>query len=208
LGLGWLFANSDFGGAMGGIIVAMLGVMVLFALLRLYGRQREAAAKPMQYAGMGGAAAPTGFGSSSAYAPSNPVASTAPASAPTTIPAGFDVAGFVKQAKINFLKLQEANDQGNVGILHDVCTPEMASALEADIRARHFARQTTEIEGLEASLLEVVTEGAMHYASVSFSGMAREETGGPLIGINEIWHLQKPVSGETGWLLAGIQQVS
>ncbi|MFM9967955.1 MAG: Tim44 domain-containing protein, partial [Burkholderiales bacterium] len=56
LGLGWLLSQGGFGGAMGGVILALLGAMVLFALLRIYSRRNEiknAGAQPMQYAGIG-----------------------------------------------------------------------------------------------------------------------------------------------------------
>ena len=41
--------------------------------------------------------------------------------------------------------------------------------------------------------------------SVRFSGMIREQTGEPE-AFSEIWHLEKPVNGRTGWLISGIQQ--
>jgi predicted lipid-binding transport protein (Tim44 family) len=37
--------------------------------------------------------------------------------------------------------------------------------------------------------------------------MIREETQ-EAAAFQEVWHLQKPVSGQTGWLLAGIQQAA
>jgi predicted lipid-binding transport protein (Tim44 family) len=60
---------------------------------------------------------------------------------------------------------------------------------------------------LDASLIEVVTEGRLHWASVRFSGAIREDAGATATPFEEIWHLQKPMDGSSGWLLAGIQQV-
>ena len=53
----------------------------------------------------------------------------------------------------------------------------------------------------------MLTEGDTHWASVRFSGMIRETPDSQPESFQEIWNLAKPVSGATGWVLAGIQQV-
>lgn len=208
LGLGWLISQGGFGGAMGGVILALLGGLVLFALLRIYSRRNEmarAGAQPMQYAGIGpqGVPAPqpvpgTAFGGGTPQ----------PAAPQPNVPAGFDVAGFVKQAKLNFLRLQEANDRGDLDTLRDVCNDDMFESLKADVLARRGASQHTRIDSLDASLIEVVTEGDRHFASLSFSGTSSDDGNPAAQAFQEIWHLQKPVAGNSGWQLAGIQQVS
>ena len=208
LGLGYLISQ---GGAMGGVILALLGGLVLFALLRVYSR-RNAAAQPMHYAGLGqqaGQTPPASLGTDYGGERAS-VASlqTATQAHQPNVPAGFDIAGFVKQAKINFLRLQEANDRGDLETLRDVCNDEMFANLHADIAARKNAAQHTEIVALDATLIEVVTEADKHLASLSFSGSSREDAGAAPEQFQEIWHLQKPVSGGSGWQLAGIQQVS
>ncbi len=55
-------------------------------------------------------------------------------------------------------------------------------------------------------MLEVVTEGREHWASVRYTGMLREDGASQPTAIDEIWNLTKPVDGSSGWLLAGIQQ--
>ena len=60
---------------------------------------------------------------------------------------------------------------------------------------------------LNADLLEVVTEGDKHWASVRFSGLMRETPGDAPVGFEEVWNLTKPVDGSAGWQLAGIQQM-
>ena len=40
-----------------------------------------------------------------------------------------------------------------------------------------------------------------------FSGMIRENPDAQPEAFQEIWNLAKPVSGATGWVLAGIQQL-
>jgi predicted lipid-binding transport protein (Tim44 family) len=56
-------------------------------------------------------------------------------------------------------------------------------------------------------VIEVVTEGEAYIASVRFSGMIRERADAAAEPFSEIWHLEKPLNGATGWLIAGIQQV-
>jgi predicted lipid-binding transport protein (Tim44 family) len=60
---------------------------------------------------------------------------------------------------------------------------------------------------LNADLLEVVTEGDKHWASIRFSGSVRETPGSLPESFEEVWNLAKPVDGSSGWLLAGIQQM-
>jgi predicted lipid-binding transport protein (Tim44 family) len=170
--------------------------------------QRNAAAPataPMQYSG-------AGMGSETVAAPPPSQASgfehgsVAPAPAPR-VPAGFDAAGFARGAKMNYLKLQMANDSGNLEEIREFTTPEMFEELSRDVAARGGARQHTEILSLEADVLEVVTEGAMHWASVRFTGAERGAAGQPAESFEEVWNLSKPVDGSTGWVLAGIQQM-
>jgi predicted lipid-binding transport protein (Tim44 family) len=192
LGLGWLFAQ---GGAGALLAVALLAAVAVMLLARLLSRPRPARA-PMQYAGPGnetfGAAPPAraGFGG-------DPRAS---------VPAGFDADAFLRQAKRNFLVLQEANDRGDVAALRDVTTTRMFDALADDVRARAGSGQHTDVVSLDADLLEVVTEGPLHWGSVRFHGTIREDPRALPAGFEEIWHLQKPVDGSSGWVLAGIQQ--
>ena len=47
-----------------------------------------------------------------------------------------------------------------------------------------------------------------HWASVRFSGQISETPGSAPTPFSEVWHLSKSVTGDTGWQVAGIQQVS
>jgi predicted lipid-binding transport protein (Tim44 family) len=89
--------------------------------------------------------------------------------------------------------------------LREVTTPEMFDS-QGDVLARGARQQQTEIIALNAALLEVATEDGMHWASVRFSGSVRESPRDAPEAFDEVWNLRKPVSGDTGWLLAGIQQ--
>jgi len=113
----------------------------------------------------------------------------------------------LRGAKLNYMKLQIANDQGNLDELREFTTDELFEELKRDVLARGNVGQQTDVLALNADLLEVVTEGDKHWASVRFSGTVRESPGHAPSGFEEVWNLAKPVSGAQGWQLAGIQQM-
>ena len=119
---------------------------------------------------------------------------------------GFDVAQFAHHAKLNFTRLQAANDQGDLSTMRDFMTPELYAQIAADIKARGQTPQKTDVVTLNADVLEVVPEGDVYVASVNFSGMIREEADAAAAPFSETWHLEKPLNGSTGWLISGIQQ--
>jgi predicted lipid-binding transport protein (Tim44 family) len=121
------------------------------------------------------------------------------------IPEGFDEAGFIRDAKSSFIKLQAANDDRNVAMLRDFLTPDLYAELAPDIMSRDATGQRVDIVQLDANVLEVVSENAHWIASIRFSGEIREEVGAAPEAFNEVWHLRKPFGGK--WLVAGIQQV-
>jgi predicted lipid-binding transport protein (Tim44 family) len=159
---------------------------------------------PMRYAGVGGE--PPRIEPMSGQSPQQSTALPViepPAS--NYFPAGFDAEGFARQAKLNFVRLQEANDRGDLSTMRDVMTPGLYQEIEAQLRERGSAAQKIEVVTLQADVVEVVTQGAQYIASVRFSGTIREDAGQPE-SFGEVWHLEKPASGSSGWLLAGIQQ--
>jgi predicted lipid-binding transport protein (Tim44 family) len=121
----------------------------------------------------------------------------------TNLPAGFDAGGFLRAAKLNFLKLQSANDAGRLEDIREFTTEELYEALRSELGEG----AQTEVAGLDAELLELATEGKQHWASVRFSGTVREAPGAAPEAFAEIWNLVKPADGSSGWLLAGIQQM-
>jgi predicted lipid-binding transport protein (Tim44 family) len=202
LGLGWLLTQGGFGPVIGTLVMALLAGAVVLALMRFLSRARPRGSA-LQYAGFG----------------DETVAAPPPSQLPgdagvrpdfrsqfvSNVPAGFDVDGFLREARRNFLRLQDANDRGDLIRLRQVTTQEMFDALQGDTRGRSRAQQT-DVVRLDASLLELVTEGDLHWASVRFSGSIREEASAAAEPFEEIWNLCKPVNGSSGWLLAGIQQ--
>lgn len=204
-GLASMFMGNGLGGAFGSILMVLAIVAAVIFALRMW--RSKAQTQPLQYAGAGAPAAPglrpelaTGFGGGSA--------SAAPATQPAAnrFPPGFDAAQFAHHAKLNFTQLQAANDKADLSTMQSFMTPELYTQIEADIKARGNAPQQTDITGLNAEVLEVVTEGNLHIASVNFSGMIREQGDAALAPFSETWHLEKPLDGSTGWLISGIQQ--
>ena len=132
---------------------------------------------------------------------------SAPATAPR-IPADFDLAGFERQARFAFIRLQAANDAKDVNDIRDFTTPEMYAELSLQIQERGDAPQKTEIVSLNVNVLEVVTEGQRAIASVRYSGEIREAVGAPTEAFEEVWHVSKRLDdAKSTWLLAGIQQL-
>jgi predicted lipid-binding transport protein (Tim44 family) len=200
--LGWLMGANGMGGLMVGLLLVGLLVFAAMFVVRMLKQKSGEAPQRFQYAG--------GMGSETVAAP--PPSQSAgfeaqPARAvASNVPDGFDVAGFLKGAKLNYMRLQIANDQGNLEELREFTSDELFEELKKDVVGRGGARQQTDVLALNADLLEVVTEGDKHWASVRFSGSLRESPGEAPQGFEEVWNLAKPVSGG-GWQLAGIQQM-
>lgn len=183
--LGYLFAGNGLGGLL------LLALLVAGGVLLVRALARRPAQVPVQFAGM--------REQTSVQLPAG--------GSGATVPSGFDAQAFLKGAKRNFVKLQLANDAADLAAIREFTTDELFEALRPDLAARAGRAQQTELAGLEAQLLEVVTEGDKHWASVHFSGLARESDAGEPEPFQEVWNLVKPVDGSSGWLLAGIQQM-
>jgi predicted lipid-binding transport protein (Tim44 family) len=200
--LGWLMGANGMGGLMVGLLLVGLLVFAGIFVVRMLAQKRGEAPQRFQYAGMGNETVAAPPPSQTAGFDAQPARAAA-----SGIPAGFDVAGFLRGAKLNYMKLQIANDQGNLDELREFTTDELFDELKKDMLARGGAKQQTDVMALNADLLEVVTEADKHWASVRFSGTLRESPGDAPQGFEEVWNLAKPASGPGGWQLAGIQQM-
>ena len=184
--LGYMFGGS---GLMGFLLLALLAIAAVVGVRALM--RRRPAPQSVQFAGM-------------RETTQMPMGSSLPERAAIArVPAGFDAAGFLRAAKLNFLKLQTANDTGRLEEIREFTTEELYEALKSDLAERG----ETEVAGLEAELLELASEGKEHWASVRFSGTVREAPGAAPAAFAEVWNLVKPADGSSGWLLAGIQQM-
>ena len=201
LGIAALLSHFGMGAGMANfLMIALLAMAAVFVFKWLF-RRNAPNAQPMQYAGAGQAgntfrdvAAP--FGSAA------PV-DVAPAA---SVPQDFDVDGFLRVAKLNFVRLQAANDAKNLDDIREFVSPELYAEIKLQMDERGNQPQQTDVVTLQAELLELVTDDARHIASVRFSGAIREAVGGVAGPFEEIWHLSKPVNGNKGWVIAGIQQ--
>ncbi|BCB28691.1 hypothetical protein SKTS_35770 [Sulfurimicrobium lacus] len=138
-----------------------------------------------------------------------PIGGSAPLMAASTRPAWFEDEPFLRQAKGNFIRLQDANDKGDLNDIREFTSPEVFAEISLQIQERGGKPQHTEVVMLNAEMADVVTEGDHVIASVRFSGLIREEQGANAESFNEIWHIQKALNQPNGsWFIAGIQQAN
>ncbi len=216
LGLAALASHFGFGEELASMMMIGLLVMAVLVVIGLIMRRRAGGTQPAM-AGAGAAGSGMQYAGPAPGARDMATPRTAdaafsgtgveqPAAAATALPADFDAAAFVRQAKVNFIRLQASNDAANLDDLREFTTPEMFAELKTNILARGTAPQQTDIVQLDAEVLEVIEEASRYIVSVRYSGLIREERDAPPEHIAEIWHLVKPRNGTGGWLLAGIQQ--
>ena len=132
---------------------------------------------------------------------------TSSASTPTK-QAWEDQDAFLQQAKKHFTQLQEASDKQDLDVLKGFTAPALFEELRADLLNRNDPFCQTQVLTLNAELLDAHTDQNEHVASVKFSGLIREEKDAPAVTFEEIWNWTKPLNNQTGWVLAGIQQLS
>ncbi len=228
LGLAALASHLGLGEEMGTLLLLLLlGVAAVAIFRRLAARGTGAPRPAWQGADAASAGGPAGDRAAGAYfAPDRPASGSAspapdfrqaggyaqagepvvPAGS-TSIPAGFDVEGFTRNARVQFVRLQAVFDAGDRNDLRDFTTPEVYAELALQIDERAGAANRTDVLTLDVELLAIESTSEEHLASVRFSGMMREQTDQAAQPFDEIWTLTKPVDGPGGWLLAGIRQV-
>lgn len=127
-------------------------------------------------------------------------------------PADFDAATFIREAKVQFIRLQAAYDQKNLNDLRQFTTPEVFAEIQLQFQERGNEENQTEVVSLDAQLLNAINESQIvtnsiiqtTVASIRFTGLIREDLNKPA-AFNEIWHFKKD-SNQSQWLVAGIQQ--
>jgi predicted lipid-binding transport protein (Tim44 family) len=216
LGLGALFSHFGLGGAMGGIFgsLIMLALLagVVFFIVRLFrGKQQTPAAafggSQNVYAMPPQGSATPEIGSRLQPEPVPQVAAPV-AHTPWGVPADFDAPSFLRVAKSNFIRLQAAWDKGDVADIREFTTPEVFAELKMQITERGAQKDYTDVVAIDAELLGIETSGSEYLASVKFTGSIKPAPDALAEPFNEVWNLSKPVSGATGWMLAGIQQLA
>ena len=216
LGLAALASHFGFGEELASMLLIGLLVMAVMVVVGLIMRRRAAAqAGPgnLQYAGAGADSVGSRRSFDEVALPRSASGSAAPVAAPvaaaahsTSIPSDFDTAAFERNAKVNFIRLQAANDAGNLDDIREFTTPEMFAEISMGFKERGSATQETDVVSIEATVLDVAEEDARYVVSVRFNGLIREQPNAAEEPFDEIWHMVKPREGRGGWILAGIQQ--
>lgn len=180
LGLAALASHFGFGEELASMMMLALLAMAAVALIGFFMRKRGTGAGH----GWGGRrTSVSGYGCRIHAAPAarngtRSMAGSAETTAGRNIPSGFDVDGFVRSAKANFIRLQAANDAGNLDDIREPMTPEMFAEIRMDFEERRGAAQETDVVTIDADVLEVAEEPTRYVVSVRFTGLVREEKDG------------------------------
>lgn len=121
------------------------------------------------------------------------------------VPEDFDVAAFLRNAKVHFHRLQTAWERKDVEDLNEFTTPEVLAELRMQMAEEDGSR--SEIVALDADLLGIEEGPSDYLASVRFSGNVRHADADAPEAFQEVWNLSKRKDGRSGWLLAGVQQI-
>ncbi len=231
LGLAALASHMGFGDelasmVMMGLLAAAVMVAIGFFMRKRAAAQQSNATKPrgLQYAHVNPGTARDANNSAEQNVPAYKV--LMPASGANTIgsgigsgigatsdsanriPADFDTASFSRNAKVNFIRLQAANDAGDLDDIRQFTTPEMYAELKLEIAERGTAVQKTDVVSIETEVIDVNEDADRYLVSVRFTGVIRHETNEPEESFSEVWHLIKSRHDSGGWVLSGIQQMS
>jgi predicted lipid-binding transport protein (Tim44 family) len=232
LGLGALFSHFGIGGAMASMLstllmLALLAFAVMF-IVRMFRRKDTPANAQFQGGGFNqpvpaGGTPEIGSGLQQPYQPQSQPQSfgnSQPSSGvslnkagpaahtPWGVPADFDTEAFLRHAKSSFIRMQAAWDKGDVADLREFTTPEVFAELKMQIAERGANADFTDVVSIEAQLLGIETTATDYLASVQFNAMIRTAPNAPVEPMAEVWNMEKPLSGNTGWVLAGIQQLA
>ena len=234
LGLGALLSHLGLGGALAGILGSLLMVALLalagFFIYRMIrsrnGNHNSNNSKNSSFErnplaqGAGGGTNTPDIGSRL-----QPQAFEMPSSSPSLskavdeaevdstsaqwgVPADFDEVAFLRHAKSNFIRLQAAWDKADVNDIREFTSPEVFAELKIQIAERGAAPEYTDVVSIDAALLGIETTGSDYLASVKFNGMIKPAQNALPEPFAEVWNMSKPLSGASGWVLAGIQQLS
>lgn len=233
LGIAALMSHLGLGEAFGNFLtMALLALVAVIAIRWLMGRFGARKTAPagmpqgMQLATAGGAPMPDER--PAAFRPEPVVQRSTVESAPVApamaggassaaawaVPAqtaalpGFDAEGFERIAKMIFIRLQAANDAGDVDDLRKFTTPELFASLRLDLQERGGLAQRTDVVQLNAKVVDTARDGDQNVVSVRFDGLIREESEGAAAPFDEVWHLVQPADGSREWAIAGITPVN
>ena len=228
--LGAMFSSMGMGGGMASALGSILPMILLaglaFFLFRMYQNRKAAAGpsmfspqpsssvfSPQAYAGSANALPEIGSRIEPQSLQSGTGSATPGSSFGSTdqgtwsIPSDFDVPAFLRNAKTYFIRLQAAWDKADINDIHEFTTAEMYAEIKLQIQERGTSANVTDVVSVDAELLGLETVGNDYLASVKFTGMIKEDPKEPAEAFKEVWNLTKPLNGQGGWALAGIQQL-
>jgi len=198
-------SHLGLGGAFGELVTLLLLGFVAIVAIRFL--MRRFAPQPSG-ARLAGAGAPLSQPGTFAPAAASDPSAFAPAAATDAfarrLPADFDAAGFERVAKMIFIRMQAANDAGDLNDLRAFTTPEVFAATRLELQERRRA-QRTDVVRVDAEVLDVASEPDRQVVSVRFHGLIREEDEAGATPFDEVWHLVRPADGSREWAIAGIQ---
>ncbi len=215
LGLAALFSHFGMGeGLANFVMIALLALVAVVAVRFILNRMRGGARS-----GTAGSLQPAAAGASGWTPPQTPQrdaplqrqaldagAAAVPAAAVASIalPGGIAHDDFIRLAKMVYIRMQAANDAGNIDDLRKFTTPELFASLRLDIQDRGNVAQKTDVVQLDAEVADVAQENGQDIVSVRFHGLIRENADGGAEPVNELWHLVRPANGSGDWAIAGI----
>ena len=213
LAAGGLLAAMFMGGGFEGIqffdiiIIALLvfGGLWLFRRMRAGGgaqRQRYAAGAG---AGSGTGGNPSGFqvpDIGSGVGGGNAESATGLSQ---KAPPWFDVAGFLKGAKQQFMTMQKAWDNRDLKKIAETVTPDMYKELKQEIDS--MGENHTEVVTINTELLGFSYEPNLIIVHVRMTGLIREQADAQPAPFDEVWLVQRATNTQqANWYVAGIQQ--
>ena len=236
LGLAWLANSLGLGAEFGQFLMFGLLALVIMMAVGYFMRRRQAqpASSPYAFEGAGAPAQPQTApqynprnvgndasarpweGQTASFEPAAPArqglnigSGVAGGTSTWSIPAGFDVEGFVVAAKQNFIHLQDAWDRSDIPALKAMMTDTMLDEIKSQLAEREALApgqvNKTEVVSLQAQLLGIEELENDFLASIEFTGLIREDPSAGPSPFREIWNMGRPKQGQMGWLVAGVQ---
>lgn len=202
LALGGILASLLMGNGFGTGILAWLAIGALVLLVMRWWRSRTQVATQLN-----SASDHTSYFSSTQ---ARQAATYSPHA--SQLPVGFSPDDFIRDAKVQFVRLQTAYDTKNLADIREFTTPEVFAEIHMQLQERDSEQNQTEVVQLDADLLDVANESDVMMgagvpnvtASVRFSGLIKENTE-QAATFNEIWHFKKDIISSR-WIVAGVQQ--
>ncbi len=120
-------------------------------------------------------------------------------------PTNFDAEAFLREAKVQFIRLQAAYDAKDLGDLREFTGPEVFAEIQLQLQERGQKPNHTEVVSLNAELVDLHSENQTLLAAVKFKGLIQENASEPAKPFEEFWHFRKDIFREK-WLVMGVQQ--